>query len=405
MATRPEQEADQILLKLASARKNSSRAIWLAVCEALDPFFSGGAGGDHNNLTGLQGGNSSTEFYHLTEAEHGVVQNTSGVNTGDQDLSGLVPSSRTVNGQALSGNVVVTDSNLTTTDITDNNVSTAKHGFVPKAPNNVTNFLRGDGTWGVPTFENGVLENVYDVDFATLASQNFTANGAVTIDSRTWNVANRSNVETMSVVNGQGLYIKSSTTTTLLYGTTDSVGKFWIPLSDIDSRLSPPNWRELRIWTNLNFAGYSPARNYEQCGGMILCNNGSSPASGGNSSAIRVVSGWLGAPGICSGFPTATFNGSDTASVNYTLGSSHDCGCIRLLDSGTFEVYSGASVGGNFPASLANMTLKTSGLWLERAGITATLRLCYAFYIVNSNTYADMRAYMRRLKVDRIAKF
>ena len=42
------------------------------------------------------------------------------------------------------------DANLTTTDITTNNVSTTKHGFVPKAPNIITQFLSGDGTWRAP---------------------------------------------------------------------------------------------------------------------------------------------------------------------------------------------------------------------------------------------------------------
>lgn len=46
---------------------------------------------------------------------------------------------------------LVTDANLTTTDVTTNNVSTSKHGFAPKAPNDTTKFLRGDGTWAVPS--------------------------------------------------------------------------------------------------------------------------------------------------------------------------------------------------------------------------------------------------------------
>jgi hypothetical protein len=45
---------------------------------------------------------------------------------------------------------LVTDANMTTSDITTNDVSTAKHGFAPKAPNDTTKFLRGDGTWAVP---------------------------------------------------------------------------------------------------------------------------------------------------------------------------------------------------------------------------------------------------------------
>ena len=42
---------------------------------------------NHNELGGLQGGQAA-EYYHLTSAQHTVVGNTSGANTGDQDLSG-----------------------------------------------------------------------------------------------------------------------------------------------------------------------------------------------------------------------------------------------------------------------------------------------------------------------------
>jgi len=45
---------------------------------------------------------------------------------------------------------LVTDANLTTTDVTTNNVSTSKHGFTPKAPNNTNQYLRADATWATP---------------------------------------------------------------------------------------------------------------------------------------------------------------------------------------------------------------------------------------------------------------
>ena len=87
-----------------------------------------------------------------------VINNTSGVNTGDQTLSGLggVPTSRniTVNGTisnlSADSTFTVTDANLSTSDITTNNVSTAKHGFAPKLANNTTQFLRADGSWASP---------------------------------------------------------------------------------------------------------------------------------------------------------------------------------------------------------------------------------------------------------------
>lgn len=44
----------------------------------------------------------------------------------------------------------VTEAKLLLADNTTGDVSTTKHGFVPKAPNDTTKFLRGDGTWDVP---------------------------------------------------------------------------------------------------------------------------------------------------------------------------------------------------------------------------------------------------------------
>lgn len=40
--------------------------------------------------------------------------------------------------------------NHTSTDLTALDVTTAKHGFAPKAPNDTTKFLRGDATWAAP---------------------------------------------------------------------------------------------------------------------------------------------------------------------------------------------------------------------------------------------------------------
>jgi len=45
----------------------------------------------------------------------------------------------------------IVEADLSLSDNTTANVSTSKHGFVPKAPNDTTKFLRGDGAWAVPT--------------------------------------------------------------------------------------------------------------------------------------------------------------------------------------------------------------------------------------------------------------
>lgn len=41
----------------------------------------------------------------------------------------------------------ITEAKMILADNTTNDVSISKHGFVPKAPNDTTKFLRGDGTW------------------------------------------------------------------------------------------------------------------------------------------------------------------------------------------------------------------------------------------------------------------
>jgi len=42
---------------------------------------------------------------------------------------------------------IVTETNLTLSDVTTLNVDATKHGFVPKTPNDTTKFFRGDATW------------------------------------------------------------------------------------------------------------------------------------------------------------------------------------------------------------------------------------------------------------------
>lgn len=56
--------------------------------------------------------NDSTNKRYVTDTQLTVISNTSGTNTGDQDLSGLVPNTRTVNGKALSANITLTPSDI-----------------------------------------------------------------------------------------------------------------------------------------------------------------------------------------------------------------------------------------------------------------------------------------------------
>jgi len=92
-----------------------------------------------------------------------------------QSAGGGLYTSRSVTGANIKA--LVTDANMTTSDITTNDVSTAKHGFAPKAPNDTTKFLRGDGTWAVPA-GGGLTE-------FTEAENTAAPNGTVPVNSLT----------------------------------------------------------------------------------------------------------------------------------------------------------------------------------------------------------------------------
>jgi hypothetical protein len=90
---------------------------------------------------------------------------------------GLVPKSpadatQFLNGAATPVYAQVKDSDLSTSDITTNDVGTSKHGFTPKAPNDTTKFLRGDASWAAPSIPTSdfvkITENILAVDTASV---------------------------------------------------------------------------------------------------------------------------------------------------------------------------------------------------------------------------------------------
>ena len=111
---------------------------------------------------------------YVTDANLTTIGNTSGTNTGDQ---------------------IISDATLTTTDITTNNVSITKHGFAPKAPNNTTQFLRGDGTWATPS--------AGGLTYFTEAQSTASPNATVNVDSLTA-VASTTNADIVIRPKGTG---------------------------------------------------------------------------------------------------------------------------------------------------------------------------------------------------------
>jgi len=112
---------------------------------------------------------------YVTDANLTTIGNQSGTNTGDQ---------------------IISDATITTTDITTNNFTTSKHGFVPKGTN-VGNFLKDDGTWS--TISAGGL--TYFTEAQSTASPNATVN----VDSLTA-IASTTNADISIVPKGTGAF-------------------------------------------------------------------------------------------------------------------------------------------------------------------------------------------------------
>ena len=71
----------------------------------------------------------------------------------------------------------IAEAQLSLTDITTNNVSTTKHGFAPKAPNDATKFLDGTGAYSAPSLggsAGGSLAGTYPNP--TIAASGVSAN-------------------------------------------------------------------------------------------------------------------------------------------------------------------------------------------------------------------------------------
>ncbi len=113
--------------------------------------------------------------------------------------------------------LVTTDAALSTSDITTNNVSTSKHGFAPKAPNDATQYLDGTAAYSVPV---GAFRPKFD-HFADAGNTTTTKTDLYSDTLAAGLLA--TNGDKISAYYG-GLFVSSATATreiTLSFGGTD----------------------------------------------------------------------------------------------------------------------------------------------------------------------------------------
>jgi hypothetical protein len=153
------------------------------------------------------------------ERKSAQANSPSEVYTIEDIKDGGVPDSRTItiNGTTsdLTANrtYTVTDANLSTSDITTNNVSTSKHGFAPKAPNDIGQFLSGDGTWR--TINTGITVGTTAVTSGTDGRVFFQAGGVVQQDAAfNWDNTNkRLGVGANATSPSSVIFVRSNTST------------------------------------------------------------------------------------------------------------------------------------------------------------------------------------------------
>lgn len=82
----------------------------------------------------------------------------------------------------IDGFFPVQEDNIYLNDVTTNDVSITKHGYAPKAPNDTSKFLRGDGTWNAPPGGAGDVTGPASAVDGNFASFNLTT-GKIIKDS------------------------------------------------------------------------------------------------------------------------------------------------------------------------------------------------------------------------------
>jgi hypothetical protein len=156
---------------------------------------------DHNYLNMLQGGSDSPlEYYHLTSAEHTVVQNTSGSNTGDQDSSDF------------DHNSLQNTHNLTS-DISHNNISDLQGGSISP-----------EEYYHVTSAEKTVIENTSGSNTGDQSSSDFTHNDLSSLQGGQAGQRYHLTAAELSAVQSMASAIRSVTVILVAHDTNCSIG-------------------------------------------------------------------------------------------------------------------------------------------------------------------------------------
>ena len=233
---------------------------------------------------------------------------------------------------------LVTDANMTTTDITTNNVSTSKHGFAPKAPNDTTKFLRGDATWAVVPA--GGLTKFTESEATT------SPNDTVYVDSLTA-AGSTTNVDVAIVPKGTGAILVQIPDGTATAGNKRGGGAFDIQKTRSTATQVASGASSFCGGTNNTASGsrsFSFGNSNTASGTFSVTMGSTNTASNGNAFA-------LGLENLASGDTSIAIGWGNTASGTYSqsIGTFSQATGLGAASLGYFNVSSG-----DFSCTLGN---------------------------------------------------
>lgn len=185
---------------------------------------------DHNSLTNLQDAPNPVlgEHYHISSEQATAVSNLSGVNTGDQDLSGLVPYTGSTSAVDLGGFSLTADSVQSTTS----GFSAFNSGginFFSDAGVTNTGYINVLNP-GQYTFKNNTAESIFDFNSATLnRTYTFPDNsGTIALTSDIVPDDNKLNIDQTTPQTTVGTFTFPQVATPILKPSTDSTSALGI---------------------------------------------------------------------------------------------------------------------------------------------------------------------------------